>query len=300
MPELPTSPIFRIVADRYRNSPDSVLHPRTRFAPSPTGDLHLGHVVHALWVWGVARDLDGTVIVRIEDHDRTRSSRDSEQRILDDMEWLGFQPHDESLQSLRSTFPSRWRQSDHAESFAEAAEQLERSASVYGCTCTRADLGPADESGERNYPGTCRGMPRDRGEPTSWRVQLPNVTVPTTDLLLGKIEQHPAREGGDVVIRDARGQWTYQLCVVVDDILDGIDLIVRGEDLASSTGRQQLMGELLGRTVPVVTLHHPLVLAPNGRKLSKRDRSETVASMRERGMTAGDVLVAAMRHVVAE
>ncbi len=289
-----------MVADRYRNLPSAVAHPVTRFAPSPTGDLHFGHVVHALWVWGVARELDGKVIVRIEDHDQTRSSRESEQRILDDMEWLGFHPDAESLQSLRSTFPSPWRQSDHAELYATAAEQLEKSASVYGCTCTRANLGPADESGDRNYPGTCRGMPRDRVETASWRVHLPDVAVHTTDLLLGEIAQHPAREGGDVVIRDARGQWSYQHCVVVDDIRHGIDLIVRGEDLATSTGRQQILGQMLGRTMPAVTLHHPLVLAPNGRKLSKRDRSETVASMRERGMTAVDVLVAAMKHVVAE
>lgn len=245
----------------------------------------------------MARELDGRVIVRIEDHDQTRSSRDSERRILDDMEWLGLHPDADSLQSLRSACPSPWRQSDHAELYATAAEQLEKSASVYGCTCTRADLGPADESGERNYPGTCRGMPRDRGEPASWRVRIPDVAVHTTDLLMGEIKQHPVREGGDVVIRDARGQWTYQLCVVVDDIRDGIDLIVRGEDLATSTGRQQLLGELLGRTVPAVTLHHPLVLAPDGRKLSKRDHSETLASMRERGMTSDDVVAAAMTHV---
>ncbi len=238
----------------------------------------------------MTRELDGTVIVRIEDHDQTRSSRDSERRILDDMDWLGFQPHRESLQSLRSTLPSPWRQSDNAEVYAEATEKLALLSSVYGCTCTRADLGPADESGERNYPGTCRGMPRERGEAASWRVRLPDVPVRITDLVMGEIEQHPAREGGDMVIRDARGQWTYQLCVVVDDIRDGIDLIVRGDDLATSTGRQQLLGMMLGRSVPAVTLHHPLVLAADGRKLSKRDRSETVASMRERGMTAGQVI----------
>lgn len=269
----------------------------TRFAPSPTGDLHLGHVVHALWVWGVARELDGKVIVRIEDHDRTRSTRASEQRILDDIEWLGFIPDSESWDSLRSDSTSPWRQGDNADLYAAAAEQLARVSSVYGCTCTRADLGPADESGERNYPGTCRGMPRDRDEPASWRVHLPDESVQTNDLLLGAMHQHPVREGGDVVIRDARGQWSYQLCVVVDDIRHGVDLIVRGEDLASSTGRQQLLGQMLGRTVPAVTLHHPLVLAPDGRKLSKRDQSETVASMRERGMTADDVVAAAMKHV---
>lgn len=255
-------------------------------------------MVHALWVWGVARELDGTVIIRIEDHDQTRSTRESEQRILDDLEWLRFQPDADSLRSLRSTSPSPWRQGDNAEVYAAAAEQLALVSSVYGCTCTRADLGPADELGERHYNGTCRGMPRDRGEPASWRVWLPDVSVSTPDLLMGDIRQHPAREGGDVVIRDARGQWSYQHCVVVDDIRHRIDMIVRGEDLATSTGRQLLLGELLGRTVPAVTLHHPLVLAPDGRKLSKRDHSETVASMRERGMTADDVVAAAMRHVI--
>ncbi|MBA2292731.1 MAG: tRNA glutamyl-Q(34) synthetase GluQRS, partial [Gemmatimonadales bacterium] len=185
----------------------------------------------------------------------------------------------------------------NADRYAAAAKQLARVSSVYGCTCTRAALGPADESGERNYLGRCRGMPRDRGEPASWRVHLPDESAQTQDLLLGELRQHPAVEGGDVVIRDARGQWSYQLCVVVDDIRHGIDLIVRGEDLATSTGRQQLLAEMLGRSAPAVTLHHPLVLAPDGRKLSKRDRSETVASMRERGMTADDVVAAAMKHV---
>ncbi|MBA2290874.1 MAG: hypothetical protein H0W15_00305, partial [Gemmatimonadales bacterium] len=99
-----------MVAERYRNVPGAATQPVTRFAPSPTGDLHLGHVVHALWVWGVARELDGRVIVRIEDHDQTRSTRASEQRILSDMEWLGFHPDAESLQSLQSGSLSPWRQ----------------------------------------------------------------------------------------------------------------------------------------------------------------------------------------------
>ncbi len=118
---------------------------------------------------------------------------------------------------------------------------------------------------------------------------LPDEPTEVADLLHGVLRQHPAAEHGDPVIRDAMGQWSYQFSVVVDDLTHGVNLIVRGEDLQASTGRQLLLGRLLGRTAPFVTLHHPLLRDDRGRKLSKRDRSTTVRTLREAGHTAREV-----------
>jgi glutamyl-Q tRNA(Asp) synthetase len=212
------------------------------------------------------------------------------------MDWLGFVPDALSRASLNQ-HPSEFRQSDHPERYAAAFERLRTGTEVYGCTCGRADLEPG-AAGERRYPGTCRGQPIDRAGRTVIRARIPDGETVVTDLRLGTLHQDPQHDQGDVVIRDAQGQWTYQFCVVVDDMHDNVDLVVRGEDLVSSTGRQWLLAQLLGRTEPFVTLHHPLLHAADGRKLSKRDRSETVSALRERGMSAADVIAAAIavRH----
>ena len=266
----------------------------TRFAPSPTGELHLGHVAHALWVWRIAGEHDAKVLVRMEDHDRTRCKAAYERSILADLDWLGFVPDPVSRASLES-HPSGYRQSDHPERYAEAFEQLRTVTDVYGCSCTRAMLGTSGPDGERRYPGTCRGMPIDREGRSVVRARIPGDETEIEDLLLGSLHQQPQHDQGDVAIRDVFGQWTYQFCVAVDDMHDGVNLIVRGEDLRPSTGRQWLLAKLLGRTDPFVTAHHPLLYAADGKKLSKRDRSETVRAMRERGMGAADVRAAAYR-----
>jgi glutamyl-tRNA synthetase/glutamyl-Q tRNA(Asp) synthetase len=267
----------------------------TRFAPSPTGELHLGHVLHAAWVWGVAEGAAARILVRMEDHDRSRCTPAFERSILADLAWLGFATDHPSLASLAAS-PSPYRQSDVPERYQAAFDDLARRGLVYGCTCTRADLGAPGPDGERRYPGNCRGQPIDRPGTVAVRVQLPDAETLVTDLRMGPLHQHPAREHGDPVIRDARGQWTYQFCVVVDDMQQGVNLIVRGEDLVSSTGRQWLLAQLLGRTAPFVTVHHPLLLAADGKKLSKRDRSETVRAMRERGLRAEEVWERAVRE----
>lgn len=263
--------------------------PVTRFAPSPTGELHLGHVLHAAWVWGVAEGAGAPVIVRMEDHDRHRCTPGFERSILADLAWLGFATDHPSLASLAAS-PSPYRQSDVPERYQAAFDELAGRGLLYGCRCTRADLGAPGPDGERHYPGTCRGQPFDGPGAISVRVRLPDAETVVTDLRLGPLRQHPARDHGDPVIRDARGQWTYQFSVVVDDLMQGVNLIVRGEDLITSTGRQLLLAQLLGRTTPFVTVHHPLLLAADGKKLSKRDRSETVRAMRERGLRAEQVL----------
>jgi glutamyl/glutaminyl-tRNA synthetase len=260
----------------------------TRFAPSPTGELHLGHVLHAAWVWGVAEAAGAQVIVRMEDHDRMRCTPAFERSILEDLAWLGFSTPHHSLASL-ATSPSAYRQRDTPARYQAAFDALGDRGLLYGCTCTRAMLPPPGPDGERHYPGTCRDEPIDRPGRHVVRVKLPDLVTTTTDLRLGVLYQHPFREHGDPVIRDADGQWTYQFSVVVDDLHHGVNLIVRGEDLVASCGRQWLLGELLGRTAPAVTVHHPLLYAGDGRKLSKRDQSETVRAMRERGMRAEEV-----------
>lgn len=256
--------------------------PITRFAPSPTGGLHLGHLEHMRWLWAVAELLDLSVVIRMEDHDRSRCTAALERQILDDIAWLGFVPEAHSLDSLRGAPPSAYRQSDHPERYQAAFDRLDALGLLYGCTCTRGDLSPPDADGERHYRGTCRGQPVERDGRSVVRVMLPEEPVTFTDLLLGTMRQRPARDHGDPVIRDAMGQWSYQLCVVVDDMHDDVGVIVRGGDLLSSTGRQWLLGKLLGRKAPAVTLHHPLVLDDDGRKFSKRDGSTTIAAQLSR------------------
>ena len=260
----------------------------TRFAPSPTGELHLGHVLHAEWVWGVAAALGATVLVRMEDHDRTRCRPEFERAILDDLDWLGFRPERMSRASLES-HPSPFRQSDHAERYAAAFDRLRVVAEVYGCTCTRAMMEPSPAAGQRRYAGTCRGFPVDRAGRSVVRVAIPDEEVRIDDLFLGMLTQRPQRDLGDVAVRDGMRQWTYQFCVAVDDLHDGVNLIIRGEDLLPSSGTQWLLARMLGRVAPALTVHHPLLAGPDGKKLGKRDRSETVRAMRERGMTAAEV-----------
>jgi glutamyl-tRNA synthetase/glutamyl-Q tRNA(Asp) synthetase len=266
---------------------------RTRFAPSPTGELHLGHVAHATWLWETAKRHNAEVIVRMEDHDRLRCTADYEQSILADLDWLGFEPTADSLSSLASS-PSALRQSDHPERYERAFAALCQVTEVYGCTCTRSMLQESPLAGERHYPGSCRGQPIERDGRHVVRATLATDEVRFVDERVGEVVQHPARDLGDVAVRDANGQWTYQFCVVVDDMHDKIDLIVRGEDLLASTGRQWLLAKLLGRATPPVTLHHPLLYDRAGRKLSKRDRSETVQALRGSGLQPADVIALAM------
>lgn len=247
--------------------------------------------MHAQWVWGIAAAVEAVVLIRSEDHDRSRSSAEFEGAILEDLAWLGFEGDVRSRTSL-DRHPSPFRQSDHPERYAAALVRLQSVTDVYQCRCTRAAM-PLTSAGERRYPGTCRGTPLDGRGDAVIRARIPDGEVEIDDLVLGPLGQHPQDDLGDVAIRDARGQWTYQFCVVVDDLHDDVNLIIRGEDLAASTGRQQLLARLLGAVTPPVMAHHPLVLALDGRKLSKRDRSKTVRAMRAGGMTRDDILNAA-------
>ncbi len=265
---------------------------RTRFAPAPTGWLHLGHAVNAVWVWGLARAFGGQVVLRIEDHDRGRCRPEYEQGLLDDLEWLGFAPDDGSVASFRHG-RSPNRQSDETPRYADALARLERASLVYPCQCSRRDIAAiAGEVTNREtpYPGTCRSVAIDGTKVLARRVRLDNGREHFHDLRLGAQEQVPATQCGDVLVRDRHGDFTYQWCVVVDDDRQQIDIVIRGEDLLDSTGRQLALARLLGRTAPPRYLHHPLVMRPDGTKLSKAAQDTGLREMRAAGVSAENVL----------
>lgn len=262
---------------------------RTRFAPSPTGYLHLGHVAHALHVWKVAGELGAEVIFRMEDHDRGRCRPEFEAAIIEDLAWLGFTCHG-----------TMTRQSEREAIYRDFASKLHAAGLLYGCACSRKEVlartGDSVTGEELRYDNHCRaqGMPLDFH--IGWRVQLPDSEVRFEDLRLGPTQQNPQRQCGDLLIRDRHGNWTYQFCVVVDDWLQGVNLVVRGEDLFPSTGRQILLGGLLGRDNPPRYFHHPLIYdTETGKKLSKRDLAHAVRELRHAGVAPELVLRKAAR-----
>ena len=267
---------------------------RTRFAPAPTGYLHLGHLVNAVCVWGVARAHGGEVLLRIEDHDRTRCRPEYEAALLEDLEWLGFVPDIHPVSSFRAApgappNPHPARQSDQELRYAAALETLAQRDLVYACACTRRDIArlvPRVVGEEARYPGTCRDLAVDAGAHFSRRVRLPDVAVTFDDLRLGVVTQHPAQQCGDLLVRDRHAQWTYQFAVVVDDLTHGIDVVIRGGDLLASTGRQWVLASLLGRGTPPLTLHHALLVHADGSKLSKANRDTSLRELRGAGWSA--------------
>jgi len=248
----------------------------TRFAPSPTGYLHLGHVVNAIYVWGVARALGGRVVLRVEDHDRLRSRRKYEQALLEDLTWLGFEP-DTGLAPLL-------RQSDTPARYEAALADLGRAHHVYACECSRKQIG-----GER-YDGSCRERRLEALPGRGIRVRLGPETESFTDALLGPLEQVPAEQCGDLLVRDLDGHWTYQFAVTVDDVQQGITLVIRGADLVSSTGRQLALARMMGRTTAPIFLHHPLLRDARGGKLSKSAGDTGVRELRAAGVSAPEVI----------
>ena len=259
----------------------------TRFAPSPTGFLHLGHVVNAVYVWGLAGALNGSVVVRIEDHDRVRSRAEYDAAILDDLRWLGFlRPHGDGRDQAAIS-----RQSDRHAIYEDALRRLRSAYKVYACDCSRSEIG-----GER-YPGRCRDRRLPERPGHGLRVQIEPGLERFDDRLLGPLEQSPADQCGDLLIRDRDGHWTYQFAVTVDDLCEGITLVVRGADLLSSTGRQIRLARMLTsvgvperpRTLPFGYLHHPLVFGEDGAKLSKSDGAAGVRNLRQR-LTPAEVI----------
>jgi glutamyl-tRNA synthetase/glutamyl-Q tRNA(Asp) synthetase len=281
---------------------------RTRFAPAPTGWLHLGHVLNAEYVWRAGAE----VLLRIEDHDRERCRPEYERGILDDLDWLGYVPDIYKTGDFR-VGRCDGRQSDREGVYRTALDLLKAQRLVYACACTRKEIevrdqrsevsgqrseargqrleaGEATEFAELRYDGYCRdrGLPLEDGY--GWRVRMDPGVERFVDERLGPQAQDPAMQCGDVLIRDRLGNWTYQFCVSVDDERQGIDLVIRGEDLLPSTGRQIRLARLLGRTRPAAFLHHRLVMKAPGQKLSKSDGDTAIRDLRATGWTPARVL----------
>ena len=244
----------------------------TRFAPAPTGYLHLGHVLNAIYVWEAARP-GGRVLLRIEDHDRARSRPEFEAALLEDLAWLGFAADGEVT-----------RQSERGDLYARMLDDLRSRGLTYACECSRADVGTGP------YPGTCRDKQLPESDSVGIRVRLDPAVERFDDLRLGLQEQRPSEQCGDLLVRDRHGNWTYQFAVVVDDWQQDVNFVIRGEDLLDSTGRQLQLGRLLGRGEPPVFLHHELLMKTPTQKLSKSDGDTGVRDLRKRGWSAEAVI----------
>jgi glutamyl/glutaminyl-tRNA synthetase len=268
----------------------------SRFAPAPTGYLHLGHVVNAIYVWGVTQAAGGRVLLRIEDHDRQRSRPEFERAILDDLEWLGFVPDALGFEAFRGG-PCAGRQSDRVAVYENTLARLRTEGRLYACACSRRALARADGQSERRYAGTCRnkGLAEATGRGT--RVRLDSSVETFDDLRHGKQAQCPAQQCGDLLVRDRDGNWTYQFAVVVDDLMQDVSVVIRGDDLLPSTGRQIQLARLLGRGVPPRFLHHPLIMKSATQKLSKADRDTSVRDLRASGLSPAQVIARAAFQV---
>jgi len=252
----------------------------SRFAPAPTGFLHLGHVVNAIYVWGNAR----RILLRIEDHDRQRSRPEFEAAIVADLDWLGFTWDGPIV-----------RQSARSDIYSQSLDRLRRLGLVYACNCSRAEIAGAQAAlsaadDELRYPGTCRDRGVMEGPRVGIRVRLEPSVERFVDLRHGVQEQRPHEQCGDLLVRDREGNWTYQFAATVDDFEQGVTLVVRGDDLLPSTGRQIQLARLLGRTEPPSFLHHLLIMKRPGQKLSKSDHDTGVRDLRAQGWSAPRVI----------
>jgi glutamyl/glutaminyl-tRNA synthetase len=244
-------------------------------------------VANALWVWWAARAGGGRVILRIEDHDRQRCRPEYDAAIIEDLAWLG----------LRAD-AGPFRQADDPGPYAAALARLRDDGLSYACDCSRTTFDRWSVAHGRAWdgsgcPGGCRERLLSERSGMTWRVALGQGVERFDDLRLGTLGG-PATRAGDLVVRDRRGNWSYHLCVVVDDARQGVDLVIRGEDLLDATPSQLRLQRLLGLPRPTY-LHHPLIRKPGGAKLSKADGDTGVRDLRSAGWTPQRVLDAAER-----
>ncbi len=248
-----------------------------RFAPTPSGRMHLGNVFAALIAWLSVRSKGGKMVLRMEDLDTQRTSDEFAQILREDLIWLGLDWDEETQkQSLRS------------EAYQGYFEKLKDMGLLYPCYCTRSQLhsvnAPHLSDGTYVYPGTCRNLTDvqraafDRAP--SWRVQVPDKVWQFTDLVQGNYTENLKTDCGDFVVRRADGVFVYQLAVTVDDAEAGVTEVVRGMDLMSSAPRQMYLQALFGFPHPTYG-HVPMLVAPDGRRLSKRDQDMDLGALRK-------------------
>jgi len=273
----------------------------TRFAPSPTGYLHLGHAFSAWQAWGRARAEKGRFLLRIEDTDLERCTPDYEAAIFEDLTWLG----------LEWELPVM-RQSQQFDRYRTALATIREKGLAYPCFCTRSEIrreieqaggaphGPPGDYGGPVYPGTCRRLADglrqerlDRGDAHAWRLDVTAAAtrygkLTWTDEKTGKIDADPMTFG-DVVLTRKETPTSYHLSVVVDDAYQDITLVVRGSDLFTATHTHRLLQAILDLPTPTYH-HHPLLLDDEGRRFAKRDKALTLRALREAGHSPGDVI----------
>lgn len=251
-----------------------------RFAPSPSGRMHLGNLWSCLLAWLAARSTGGGMVLRLEDLDPDRCRKEYCDQVMRDLEWLGLDWDGQPVyQSRRSDL------------YAQAFHALEEQGLLYPCYCTRAQRlaasAPHRSDGIQVYDGRCRSLTVEEREELNrirrpaWRIQVPQQDIQFEDLLQGPCREDLARDCGDFILRRSDGVYAYQLAVVVDDGAMGVTQVVRGSDLLSSTPRQLWLQEKLGLPHPEYG-HVPLLLSPDGRRLAKRDRDLELGMLQER------------------
>lgn len=249
-----------------------------RFAPTPSGRMHLGNVFAALIAWLSVRSQGGEMVLRMEDLDTLRTSDAYARLLRQDLAWLG-------LDYDRETPP----QSTRSETYDRYFDRLMEMGLLYPCYCTRSQLhsvnAPHLSDGTYVYPGTCRNLTpqarRAMNRAPAWRVVVPDRLWSLDDRVQGRYELNLAKDCGDMVVRRADGVYVYQLAVTVDDGEAGVTEVVRGMDLLSSAPRQMYLQELFGFPHPQYA-HVPMLLAPDGRRLSKRDRDLDLGELQKR------------------
>ena len=266
---------------------------RVRFAPSPTGMLHIGGARTAIYNWAFARAMGGTFILRIEDTDPERSTEENTQIILRAMRWLGLD-WDEGPEVGGEFGP--YFQTERTSTYEAALEKLKASGAAYPCFCTKEDLAQEREEqtkaegGYSGYSGRCRSIPKDEaqarieaGEPHVWRLKVPSDHAPIVvdDIVYGETT-FPGDAFDDLILIRSDGTPTYNFAVVCDDANMGITHVIRGDDHLSNTPKQILIYEALGFDIPKFA-HLPMILGPDGKKLSKRHGATNVEDYRDRG-----------------
>ena len=269
----------------------------TRFAPSPTGHMHLGHAFSALFASELAKKLNGKFFIRIEDIDQNRSSKIFEDSIFEDLDWLEIK-YEKQIR----------RQSKHMDDYKAAIEELNRLGVIYPCFCSRSDIkaeimragNAPHEEDNLFYPGTCRRLTEkerikklEKDNSFAWRLNIRAAAKKIGNLVWEDIRlgSHTVPVGtiGDVVLARKDILTSYHLSVTLDDHIQRIGLVSRGEDLVSATHIHKMLQMLLGLKTPIY-FHHPLILDSNGKRLSKRNRAQTLKSLKAKGYKREDVI----------